>query len=118
MAKSTDDILNHHLQSFGAGDLNGVLEDYTDTSIIITPTGAVLRGPQQIKPLFEAFFKEFAKPGASFNLNQRVVDREVAYISWTAETADNVYELGTDTFFIRNGKIEAQTLAAKATSKH
>ena len=70
-----------------------------------------------MKQLFEAFFKEFAKAGASFNLIQRVVDAEVAYIRWSAETADNVYELGTDTFFIRNGKIVAQTLAVKATAK-
>jgi ketosteroid isomerase-like protein len=117
MAKSTEEILNHHLQSFAAGNLNGILEDFTDTSVIITPTGAVLRGPQQMKPFFEALFNEFAKPGASFNLIQRVVDAEVAYISWSAETADNVYELGTDTFFVRNGKIIAQTLAVKATAK-
>ena len=25
-AKSTDDILDHHLQAFGAGDLSGILE--------------------------------------------------------------------------------------------
>ncbi len=42
---------------------------------------------------------------------------EVAYIVWSAETADNAYELGTDTFVVRDGKIVAQTFAAKATPK-
>jgi len=37
--------------------------------------------------------------------------------SWTAETADNTHELGTDTFVVRDGKILAQTFAVKATSK-
>ncbi len=115
-ARSTDDILDHHLQAFGAGDLSGVLEDYTNESIIITPDG-VLRGPEQIASLFEAFFAEFAKPGASFAMRQRVIEGETAYIVWSAETADNVYEMGTDTFWIHDGKILTQTFAAEVKSK-
>ena len=33
------------------------------------------------------------------------------------ETADNVYELATDTFVIRDGKIVTQTLAGKIVPK-
>jgi len=33
------------------------------------------------------------------------------------ETADNVYEMGTDTFVVRDGKIVAQSLAGKITPK-
>lgn len=117
MPKSTEDILNHHLQAFGAGDLAGILEDYTNGSVLITSEGKVLRGPEQMKPLFQALFAEFAKPGASFSMNQRVIEGEIAYISWSAETADNVYELGTDTFCVRNGKITSQTFAAKVKPK-
>ncbi len=115
-AKSTEDILDHHLQAFGAGDLSGILEDYIDESIIITPE-TVLRGPKQIASLFEAFFAEFAKPGASFAMRQRTIEGETAYIVWSAETADNVYELGTDTFWIHDGKIITQTFAAKVTPR-
>jgi hypothetical protein len=43
--------------------------------------------------------------------------RDCAYILWTAETADNVYEVGTDTFFVRNGKIVAQSFTGKVTAK-
>ena len=42
---------------------------------------------------------------------------EYAYILWTAETADNVYEMATDTFVVRDGKILAQSFAAKLTPK-
>ena len=41
-------------------------------------------------------------------MKQQFVENEHAYILWTAETADNVYELGTDTFLVRDGKIVAQ----------
>jgi hypothetical protein len=116
VAKSTEDILDHHLQAFGAGDLGGILEDYVDESIIITPD-TVLRGPKQISSLFEAFFAEFAKPGTSFAMRQKTIEGETAYIVWSAETVDNVYDLGTDTFWIHDGKIITQTFAAKVTPR-
>ena len=36
---------------------------------------------------------------------------------WKAETADNRFELGTDTFIVRNGKIVTQTFAGKISRK-
>jgi hypothetical protein len=45
------------------------------------------------------------------------VESDYAYILWTAETADNVYEVGTDTFVVLNGKIVAQSFAGKITPK-
>ena len=50
-------------------------------------------------------------------MKQQSVDGDYAYILWTAETADNVYEVGTDTFVVRDGKIVAQSFAAKIAPK-
>ncbi len=116
MTASAREVLDHHLQAFGAGDLDAILEDYTDGSIIITPNG-VRRSRKEMSEFFSTLFADFAKPGMSFNMDQQVVDGEIAYIRWSAETADNVYELGTDTFLIRDGKIVTQTFAAKTTPK-
>lgn len=113
---STQDVLNHHLQSFGAGDLGEILADYNDSSVVITADG-VLRGLQEVRPFFEAMLAEFAKPGASLAMGATQVEGDTAFITWSAETADNVYELGTDTFVVRDGKIITQTFAAKATPK-
>ena len=117
MAESTETVLDHHLQSFGAGDMPGLLADYNDASVVILP-GAILRGVEQIKTgLFVGLFAEFAKPGASFNLSQKVIEGEIAYITWSAETADNIYEFATDTFLIRDGTILVQTIGLKVTAK-
>jgi hypothetical protein len=62
--------------------------------------------------------EEFGKPGASFDLKQLSVEGDHGFILWTAETSDNVYELGTDTFVVRNGKIQVQSFAGKITAKH
>ena len=62
-------------------------------------------------------FAEFGKPGATHSMNHESVDGDYAYVLWTAETADNVYELGTDTTVVRDGKIVAQSFAGKITRK-
>jgi ketosteroid isomerase-like protein len=98
-------------------DPGGVVADYSSDVVLFVPDGP-LKGPETIKPFFQAFFAEFAKPGASFSLRQRYVEGEYAYILWSAETADNSYEAATDTFFVRGGKIVAQSFAAKITPKH
>jgi hypothetical protein len=46
------------------------------------------------------------------------MEGEIAFITWTAETADNTYEFGTDTFVVRDGKILVQTFAGKITPKN
>jgi ketosteroid isomerase-like protein len=113
---TTTDVLNHHLEAFGKGDLEGLLSDYTDTSIVFTPQG-VLRGVREIRPVFAAFIEEFGKPGATFTMDRQAVEGEAAYLIWSAETADNVYAYATDTFIVRNGKIAIQSFAGKIEPK-
>lgn len=110
--RSTQDVLDHHLACFGRGDLDGILADYAPTAIMFTPTGA-LKGPAAMRPVFQAIFTEFGKPGTSFSMKHRSVDCDFAYILWSAETADNVYEMGTDTFVVRNDQIIAHSFALK-----
>jgi branched-subunit amino acid aminotransferase/4-amino-4-deoxychorismate lyase len=51
------------------------------------------------------------------SLKQQSVEGQYAYILWSAETADNVYEVGTDTFVVRDGKIVTQSFTGKITPK-
>jgi len=51
-------------------------------------------------------------------MQQQVIEGDYAYILWTAKTADNVYELATDTFVVREGKIVAQSFTAKITPRN
>jgi ketosteroid isomerase-like protein len=113
---STSEALDRHLSSFAARDVSRVLSDYAPDAVLFLPTGP-LKGPDAIKPVFEALIEEFAQPGSSFTLQQRSVEGDHAYIVWTAETASNSYKLVTDTFVIRDGKIVAQSFAAHIESK-
>lgn len=113
---TTSDVLEQHLKSFGEKDVDGLLADYSSDAVFFTP-GRSLKGPDAIKPFFQALVSEFAKPGASFSMREQSVEGDYAYILWSAETAENSYEVATDTFIVRNGKIVAQSFAAKITPK-
>jgi ketosteroid isomerase-like protein len=112
----TKDVVDNHLKCFEEGDLNGLLSDYARNAVLFIPDGK-LRGGEAITSFFEELFAEFGKPGAAFRLKSQSVEGEYAYILWTAETSENVYELGTDTFVVRDGKIVAQSFAGKITLK-
>ena len=114
VAAATQDVLTHHLNCFG--DLAGTMADYTAESRFFTPDG-LLRGPEAIRRFFVRLFEEFAKPGMSFEMLRQEVDGDTAYLVWKAETADNRFEVGTDTFIVRNGKIVTQTFAGKISPK-
>jgi ketosteroid isomerase-like protein len=113
---STSDVLDHHLKCFGDGDLEGILSDYAPTAVLFTPNGP-LNGIAEIRSFFEAMLAEFGQSGTAFSMKLRSVESDVSYVVWTAETADNVYEMGTDTQIVRDGKIVAQSFAAKITPK-
>lgn len=114
--KTTKEVLDNHLMSFGQADLNGILSDYAPMAILFTPDGPLV-GVDAIRPLFEGLLAEFAKPGSSFELKHQSIKGDYAYILWTAETADNSYDLVTDSFVIQNGKIVVQSFAAKILPK-
>ena len=48
---ATQDVLTHHLDCFGKGDLASTMTDYTDESRFFTPDG-MLRGSEAIRPFF------------------------------------------------------------------
>jgi ketosteroid isomerase-like protein len=113
---STKDVLDHHMKCFGEGNLEGILADYSPNVVLFMPTGP-LKGIPAIKPVFQAMFSEFGKPGMTFAIQQLSIEGDYAYILWAGETVDNRYEAATDTFVVREGKIVAQSFGAKITPK-
>jgi ketosteroid isomerase-like protein len=115
-AVSTGDVLDRHLKSFAEYDVDGVFSDYSSDAVLFAPTGP-LKVQRRSGRFLRPSFRSFEKPGSSFTMQLRSIEGDHAYILWTAETADNSYEFATDTFVVRNGKIVAQSFAAKILPK-
>ena len=113
---ATAEVLERHMKTFGAADLEGVMADYAPTAVMLTPGGPVV-GTEALRKGFQAVLAEWSKPGTTFTLKQKTVEGEHAFIAWDAETADNVYEGAMDGFVVRDGKIVAHFFAGKITPK-
>lgn len=113
---TTSNVVAQHMRYFNEKNLDGVLAHYTPNSVLFIP-GGPLKGLAAIRKFFQRFLAEFSKPGSRFYMQEQHADGDYAYILWNAETADNTYEAATDTFIVRNGKIVAQSFAARITPK-
>ena len=111
--KETDAVLDNHLAAAQRGDLEGVLSDFSEDSVLFLPQGPV-RGMAGLHEFYKAFLTK-PPPGfpKAFELLRRDVDGEIAYIVWKAEPG---VKLATDTFLVRDGKIMVQTFAAYLAS--
>lgn len=107
-AEVTRQVLDHHWQTFRDNDLEGVMEDYTEESILITPD-TTYRGLDAIRQNFVQAFEAFPTEEDPLTLHKSVVEKDVGYILWEASTPEFELLFATDTFFIRDGKIIRQT---------
>jgi ketosteroid isomerase-like protein len=116
MPSPTEEVLQRHVSCFFEGDLEGIVSDYSTDAVIFTPKG-LLKGHDAIREFYRALINEFGQPGTTFSMQLQLIDGDCAYALWSAETADNVYEMATDTHFVRDGKIVAQSFAGHIRSK-
>ncbi|MDZ7693460.1 MAG: nuclear transport factor 2 family protein [Balneolaceae bacterium] len=104
----TRQVVNHHWETFVANDLDGVMADYTEESILITPD-TTYKGLDAIRANFVRAFEAYPADSSTLILNKTVVEQEIGYITWEATTPDFNLRFGTDTFVIEDGKIVRQT---------
>jgi predicted SnoaL-like aldol condensation-catalyzing enzyme len=113
---ATRDIVMHHLVSFQNNDLESVLADYSSESVVVT-RDTTYSGPEEIRQFFATLMIHFPKQQSNFELDKMVVQDELVYIVWHANTPSLDVSLGTDTFIIRDGKIHRQTFAGQLQFK-
>src|SRR5262245_11094377 len=114
---TTEDVLNHHLNAFGAGNADEIIKDFTEESLLFLPD-TTSRGTAAIRGTFEQFFSGLFKPGTyNFTLDRTEIDGNVAYVVWRASTSAGEVRMWTDTFVVRDGKIAVQTAALYLETK-
>ena len=109
-SENTGEVLDHHMTAFGENDLEAVMADYTDESVVITPDTTFI-GTDRIAELMTGLFEAFPTEGTSFSPDKVVVEGDMAYIIWHASTPTLEVSFATDTFIIQHGKIVRQTFA-------
>ena len=114
--KNTETVVIGHLSSFQENDLEAVLADYTNESVLITQD-AILTGVAEIRLFFVGLMQHFPRKLATFELDKFVVREDMAFIVWHGETPSLEVMFGTDTFIVAEGKIRQQTFAGQLKFK-
>ena len=106
MTRTPPEVFAQHVKAVAAGDLDGIVVDYTDDSVVITPAG-VARGKAAIREAFVKLLDDL--PNADWELKTQIFDGDLLFLEWAADSAVNRVDDGVDTFVFRDGMIRAQT---------
>ena len=107
---TTQNVWDHHIQSWSAKDLDAILSDYSENAFVIV-NNRVFQGHDQIKSVFTQLFELFSH-GIN-KIEPAVVKAQTIYILWnfTPEAFGSFF--GTDSFVVEDGKIQAQMIASE-----
>jgi uncharacterized protein (TIGR02246 family) len=107
MARTPQEVFQHHAEALGAGDLDEIVADYADDAVFITPAG-VLRGKDGIRSAFTQLLADV--PNAAWALKTQTYEDDLLFLEWAADAAQTRVDGGIDTFVFRDGLIRAQTV--------
>ncbi len=107
MTRTPEEVFAHHAQALGAGDLDGIVADYADDAVFITPAG-VRRGKDGIREGFTQLLADV--PNAAWELKTQIYEGDILFLEWAATSAATKIEDGIDTFVFRDGLIRVQTV--------
>jgi hypothetical protein len=108
-------ILQNHLNSFLENDLEALMADFTDESVLITQDTSY-KGFEEIKSFYAGLILQFPKQKSSIELEKTVINGDVVYFVWRGESPSLKVLFATDTLIVKNGKIHRQTFAGQLKS--
>ncbi len=105
--RTPQEVFQHHAEALGAEDLEGIVSDYAEDALFITPEG-VRRGKDGVREGFVRLLGDL--PGASWELPTQIYESDILLLEWKAESEAARVEDGIDTFVFRDGLIRVQTV--------
>jgi ketosteroid isomerase-like protein len=105
--RTPQEIFQHHAEVLIGGDIEGIVSDYADDAVSITPAG-VLRGKEGVREGFVRLLGDV--PSADWDVPTQIYEGDLLFIEWSADSEKTRVEDGIDTFVFRDGLIRAQTL--------
>jgi ketosteroid isomerase-like protein len=115
---NVETIVAHHLASAERDDVDSLMADYAANAVLITPDTAII-GKSAIRAVFQRLVGGNTAPGGpqgALQVQKQVFKGNVGYLLWVQHAGTPEELHGSDTFFIRDGKIVAQTVAMLLTS--
>jgi SnoaL-like domain len=105
--RTPQEVFQHHVEALGAENLDGIVSDYADDAMFITPDG-VLRGREGVRQGFVRLIGDL--PHAEWELPTTLFEDDILLLEWKATSEKVKADDGIDTFVFRDGLIRVQTV--------
>ena len=112
--RTPQEVFGHHADVLIAGDLEGIVSDYSDDAVFITPDGA-LHGKDGVRQGFTQLLSDL--PSAEWQVPTTIFEGDVLFIEWNAKSEKTQALDGIDTFVFRDGLIRTQTVRYTLTPR-
>lgn len=112
----TKKIIEHHFSAFKENDLESILSDYSEQSIIFTPDSAY-KGLKKIQSFFSQAFCSFPKDQTTIIIDKFITNGNLGYVVWHGETPKFIVSFSTATYIINKGKIIRHTIGRVTKQK-
>lgn len=114
MTRTPQEVFAHHGRALATGDLDEIIADYADDSVVLTSAGAA-RGKDAIRQVFVTLLDDL--PDAAWDLKTQIFEGDVLFLEWSADAAHYRVDDGVDTFVFADGMIRAQTVRYSLRAK-
>lgn len=116
MSNSVLEVVRHHVTCVARSDLQGIMEDYTEGSVLFSPDG-VLEGREAIRAFFSSLTTSLMPAGTSLHVVREDHRGDTVFLLWQAEAPTMRFHLGAETLTVRDGKIATHSFAAAIEQK-
>jgi predicted SnoaL-like aldol condensation-catalyzing enzyme len=106
MTRTTQEVFDAHMVAIDTGDFEKLIADYADDAVMLTFDGASV-GKKGIAGFFQNTFSQF--PNLRLSVERTAVEGDMVLLEWSA-VSDVGTGRGMDTFVIRDGEIQRQTV--------
>lgn len=114
--RAARDVFLDHLECAQRGDIAADIErNFSATCTLLTSYG-VFRGHDGVRKAAALLDQQIGR--TKYEYRTQMTDGEVAFLEWTAESSSARIDDGSDSYLIRNGRIEAMTIHYTVQSKH
>jgi ketosteroid isomerase-like protein len=109
-ARTTEEVLGHHVQALVSRDLDAVVSDYAEDAVVFLPNGA-FKGHEGIRACFTGIMQALT-PDMVKNMKviKQAIDGGYAYVCWSSSPA---IPFAGDTFCVTDGKIVMQSFVGQ-----
>ena len=99
-------VFEHHFAALKTGDVDAVMTDYNEDSVVITPAGAA-RGVRAIRE--GVIMLLTAIPRATWQLTTQIYHGHILFLQWAADSRNTQINDGVETYLFKDGRIRIQT---------